>query len=709
MNRPSDTTWPSTAARMRARAAQAAREAREAAATAHEELERLRAELAAARSREAELEQAVPAAAASGLRVVFVSGEPDTPGHLYRVARPAEAAGAAGADVLVLRPEQVAAHCADITASDLLFIWRAPWDPSTEAAVAAARAGGARVVFDVDDLMIDPDLAREDVIDGIRSQSFAAADVRAHYARLRTTMSQADFCLASTDELATHMRRHALPTLVLPNGFDAATLAASRLALRRHRAGPADSLLRVGYASGSRTHQRDFAQAAGAVARVLRERPDCRLVLFRAPGQGPNTLDLHEFPAFDGLEAQIEWREMVPLARLPAELARCDVNIAPLEAGNPFCEAKSELKLFEAGLVEVPTIASPTAPFRRAIEHGRNGFLAASPDDWYAALDQLLDDPAVGRRVGRAAYLDTLWQRGPERREALVAAILAQVQGGPAGARAFELELHRAAQPRQLPIVPEGETLFLADALGPAEVCVIVPLYNYAHFVGEALESVRRQTLGALDLVVVDDCSTDDGLAVALDWAERHQARFNRIEVRRNARNSGLGLTRNAGFAAAETAFVLPLDADNRLHPPCCERLLAEAKASGAAFAYPVIQQFGEASGLLGSLAYVPARLIGVPYIDAMALIRLAAWAGAGGYSATRLGWEDYEFWCRLAERGMHGVQVAGEPLAEYRVHGGSMLRAITETAAVKPQVLAEMARQHPWLSLVDAAPRDAS
>ncbi len=689
-------------ARMRASAAAAAREAREAAAAAHEELDTVRAELETLRRREAALERAAQAAGQQR-RLAFLSGEPDTPGHLYRVERPAEAARALGATVLVLRLEDVEAKLDEIAASDLLLIWRAAWDQNVATAIASARAGAVRIVFDLDDLMIEPDLAREDIIDGIRSQSLAAADVRGHYERMRTTMLAADFCLASTDELATHIRRHAKPTLVLPNGFDAPTLAAARLAVRAQRAGPADSFLRIGYAAGSRTHQRDFSHAAEAVAGILRRRAECRLVLFRAPG-GRDALDLHEFPSFAGIEDRVEWRDIVPVQQLPAELVRFDVNIVPLEQHNPFCEAKSELKFFEAALVEVPTVASATGPLRRAIEPGRTGYLASTPEAWHAALAALLDDPEARRRVGRAAYLDVLWRHGPERRAEWFAAVLDQVQGGRAAARAFELELHRAAAARPVPVVPDGETLFLSDALGGAEVCVIVPLYNYAHHIEEALESVRQQTLAALDLVVVDDCSTDDGLAVVLAWAERHQARFNRVEVRQNAKNMGLGLTRNAGFAAAETPFVLPLDADNRLRPRACERLLAEAKSSGAAFVYPVIREFGESTGRLGTLPYAPARLIGVPYIDAMALVRVAAWAGAGGYCATRLGWEDYDFWCRLAERGMHGSRVAGEPLAEYRVHAASMLRSVTETPKAKPRVLAEMARRHPWLSLVDAA-----
>jgi glycosyltransferase involved in cell wall biosynthesis len=637
----------------------------------------------------------------SALRMVWLSGEPDTPGHIYRVARPVEAAAAAGAQVSSMRLADVSLHRDEIDCADAIVIWRGAWDANVAVATETAQRHGATLLFDLDDLMTEPDLARVEIIDGIRTQNLTEESVHGHYARVRDTMVAADFCLAATDELAQHMRRYGKPTLVLPNGFDFELLRGARGAARRRRQATEDGLIRIGYATGTRTHQRDLAQAADAIAHVLRERPHCRLVLFA--DRGP-MIDIAEFPALQGLEDRIEWRQLVAPPSLPEELARFDINIIPLELGNPFCEAKSELKFFEAALVDVCTIASPTGPLRRAIEHGCTGWLASGSAEWQAGLLQLVDDPALRRRLGRAAYLDVLWRFGPERRAELMASVVEQLRGGRVAARAFELEVHRAAAPRVMPRLPETATIFEADALVESELTVIVPLYNYARFVTEALDSVWAQTLEPLELVVIDDCSTDASLEVAVAWARRHAARFNRLLVLRNLANSGLGVTRNAGFAAAETRFVLPLDADNRLLPECCARLLDEARRSGAAFTYPVIREFGDSSDLVGVYPYSPARLIGGNYVDAMAIVSTAAWAAVGGYGDTRYGWEDYDFWCRMAERGLFGQQLAGTPLAEYRVHGSSMLRSITDTPSIKQRVIREMHRRHSWLSIATAA-----
>ncbi len=635
------------------------------------------------------------------LRIVFVSGETGTPGEVYRIARFARAAEQAGARTLVLPFEQVPAQREKLVDADIVFIWRAAWTAEIEVAVESARQVGAKLVFDVDDLMVEPDLARADIIDGIRTLNVPVEALRGHYTRMRDTMANCEFCLTTTEELAWHIRRHALPTLVLPNGFDRAVLQLSRHVARRRRMGGSDGLVRLGYAAGSRTHQRDFAQIAPAVARVLRERPECRLVLFKSPIDTLPVVDIVEFPDLAGLEARIEWRDMVKLEWLPEEIGRFDINLAPLEAGNAFCEAKSELKYFEAALVDVCTVASPTGPFRRAIAHGRTGFLAATQDEWYETLNLLAGNAELRHQIARAAYVDVLWPYGPEQRAEAVASILQQIRGGASAARAFARDIRAA--PRLPPDIPKSRFLYESDRLGDSDVTVIVPLYNYAQHVVEALESVRAQTLAPLDLLIVDDCSTDASPDVARQWAERHAKHFNRVAVIGNEANAGLGLARNAGFAAAETPYVLPLDADNRLLPECCATLLRHADSSGAAFVYPIIREFGESDRVRKPFPYAPARLIGVPHIDAMALVSVAAWARVGGYSATRLGWEDYDFWCRMAEAGLNGLQVPGEPLAEYRVHAGSMLLAITEAADTKPQVIADMTRAHPWLALVDA------
>ena len=246
------------------------------------------------------------------------------------------------------------------------------------------------------------------------------------FQRVRRTMLQADFCTAPTRPLADLMGGFHKPVEVIPNGFNEETCLRSRNAMAAQRP---DGLVRIGYAGGTRTHQKDFARASSALAQILRRHSHTRLVLFHAKSAEAETpcLNIGEFPELQGLESRIEWRQMVPLRNLPEELARFDINLAPLETGNIFCEAKSELKFFEAALVEVPTVASPTAPFKAAIAHGKTGFLADGKQEWFECLDRLVKQKDLRDKIGRCAFQNILRRYGPEQRSALVRSVLIRV------------------------------------------------------------------------------------------------------------------------------------------------------------------------------------------------------------------------------------------------------------------------------------------
>jgi glycosyltransferase involved in cell wall biosynthesis len=632
--------------------------------------------------------------------LMYISGEPDTPGHFYRILRQVDAAISCGFDATWMRGDEVLHRLAEVSHADVLIIWRARYSEVAQA-IDIMRSRGKKIVFDIDDLMIVPDLARQEIIDGIRSRGLSENQVKEHYTDIQQTMTMADACFVTTDELGYYTRLAGKTTFLLPNGFDQSIHDKSRLAMRRWRRAKQDDYIRIGYAAGSRTHQRDLGVAIEAVAKILLHNPSCRFVLFKTPGHHSTTLiDIEEYSVLRGLEDKIEWRNLQPLSELPEEMARFDINIAPLEVDNPFCEAKSELKFVEAALVDVPTVASPTQPFRRVIHHGKNGFLASTSQDWYHSLQALVASAAFRTTVGKQAYVTAMSRFGPLRRAEDVSRTLRQLSGGRAGATAFALNARDSLLQCVDPIVLDSETIFDSDRLLTASVSVIIPLFNYEGYIEEALDSVFAQTLDLLDLIIIDDRSTDDSLKIADAWVRTHAHRFNRVRVIRHLDNYGLGLSRNSGFDAAETAFILPLDADNRLRPRCCEALLQAIKKNSAAYAYATIQSFGDSNRLISNLPYEPQRFTAGNYIDAMALVSKEAWFMVGGYNRMRpAGWEDYDLWCRMAESGLLG-EWHPEILADYRVHSASMMQK--ETLANYQQLMDNFSRSHPWTSLVD-------
>ncbi len=390
------------------------------------------------------------------------------------------------------------------------------------------------------------------------------------------------------------------------------------------------------------------------------------------------------------------------MSELPREYASFDINIAPLEVGNRYCEAKSELKYFEAALAGVPTVASPTQPFVDAIRAGQTGFLASSHEEWYARLKDLIQDPALRTSIANNAYREVLWLYGPENRTLLVTKLVNQLLA-PVNIRGqlFSVDTQGG---RTIPLpevqAADYEILYQSKRRDISRVSVVIPVFNYANYLPEALASVLAQSARDIDVVVVDDQSTDDSVIVAERWLRQNARHFNFVALLQNRENSKLGRSRNVGISFADTEFYLPLDPDNLLLPDCIEKSLEYLDRTGAAFAYPTIEVFGECTGTMGSFEFDPTLLQCGNYIDAMAMVRKACWIAVGGYSALDpVGWEDYDLWCKLTERGLFGVRVQ-DVIARYRVHGSSMLRTITELPANKPLVVMDLNNRHPWLGL---------
>ena len=357
-------------------------------------------------------------------RVLFVAGIEGAPLR-YRARLPAEALATLGlaTDVRHYRDPQLLELGGR---ADVVVFYRVPATVQVLELIEALHGAGVPCAFDVDDLIFDPAIGPEIPALRLLPPDEAALWVQG-VERYRTTMEACDAYIGSTAMLVDHAAEvTGLASHRFDNGVGLLLARRCDAEVRRsRRPGP----VRLGYLSGTTTHDEDWFHVQAAVIEVLDRHPDVELWL---GGHLP------AIPELDRFGARVVRLAFLPWYELPAVLRDLDVNLAPLAPGSRFNEAKSAIKWLEAALCATPTVASPTGPFRDAITDGASGRLANDHTEWVDALDDLVGDEVARARMGSLARRQALLGWSPalqgRRYRAILAAIVA---AGPRPARAI--------------------------------------------------------------------------------------------------------------------------------------------------------------------------------------------------------------------------------------------------------------------------------
>jgi glycosyltransferase involved in cell wall biosynthesis len=203
---------------------------------------------------------------------------------------------------------------------------------------------------------------------------------------------------------------------------------------------------------------------------------------------------------------------------------------------------------------------------------------------------------------------------------------------------------------------------------GRPKVSVIVTGYNLAQYLPDTFESVAAQTMTDYELIVVDDCSTDDTAAVV-------KASKGAWYVR-TPHNLGLSGARNFGFQHAKGKYVLFLDADDQLTPNALDTLSdALDRDTSIHIAYGALDLVNHEGGERRAGGWPSgdyswhgqlAHLNQLPYC---AMMRRSVLERSGGYRARDWRAEDASFWARVTSFGFRAAKVTDDPILVYRLH----------------------------------------
>ena len=194
------------------------------------------------------------------------------------------------------------------------------------------------------------------------------------------------------------------------------------------------------------------------------------------------------------------------------------------------------------------------------------------------------------------------------------------------------------------------------------DVAVVIPCHDHGRFLAEAVDSVRRQTRPAAELVVVDDGSSDLYTRQALAAIERDGVRVVRTA------NRGAAAARNHGIRLTRSPYLVTLDADDALEPAYIEDTARRLDGDpGLGFVSTAYRAFGEASYVWTPPAcdLVTALAEGSAHVASM--FRRDVWEAVGGFDETLRTAEDLELWIAAMARGFRG-DVLPDPLLRVRV-----------------------------------------
>lgn len=471
----------------------------------------------------------------SVMTVGWVHNATDLMTHKYRVHNYSSELEKHGIRSIVILQDDF--KDANLDNLDVVVLCRVAGNDDFNAKVKTFKSTGGIVIFDIDDLIFDPNLILNirhiaDRDDLSRRQHISAAE------RLKKTMLCADYATTSTFALKKEVGRFGLPTYIIPNNLPKEEIARANQLVEASQA-KINLYTRIGYFSGTATHEYDFLECSDALYELMEEHEN---IQFMVVGKLET---VRRFKKFGSRFIQLD---LMPYEEMLECLATTHINLAPLEYRNRFTQGKSELKIFEAALFGIPTVASPTASYGGIVQNKINGFLAYCKEDWKRYIKQLFEDKLLRKKIGETAK-DTIASRYYIPTVANEYAALLN---------AIRLGTVRSPSVRPYPAVNNSL---------PA-ISVVSIIYRKEREVWYFLESLRHQDFELkYEIVLVDDCCPGETAAMVRVFEQTVMplADSNKnmtIKVIKNESNKGNCYSRNYGVINSEGEIVVIVDAD---------------------------------------------------------------------------------------------------------------------------------------------------
>jgi len=272
------------------------------------------------------------------------------------------------------------------------IFFRCPITETVKDFILKAKENHKTVLFDIDDLVIDT--VYTDKIKYVQSMPKKEKELYDEGVdRMQSVLRMCDAAITTTERLAEELKRY-VPEVYINRNTASERMVELSFEAINHKKRKEDNYIKIGYFSGSITHNDDILMILPVLERILSENENVQLHFV---GELDIPLELKPFENRIVAHKFMRWEE------LPQYIASMDINIAPLE-DTIFNEAKSENKWVEAALVKVPTIASKVGAMDRMIEHNKTGMLCSNNEEWYNSLVSLIQDTNKRKAIAERAH-----------------------------------------------------------------------------------------------------------------------------------------------------------------------------------------------------------------------------------------------------------------------------------------------------------------
>ena len=275
----------------------------------------------------------------------------------------------------------------------IIIFYRCPWTPKVGESIKLAIILNKKVLFDIDDLIIDTKYT--EMIPYIKTLSSKKKKIYDNgVKRIGKTLKLCEGAITTTKALAKELKNYIPIVFINKNVASEEMWKLSKTALTKKKNSKKNNIIIIGYFSGSITHNSDLEMIWPALKKILNKFDNVQLLL---TGELTFPNFLNEFPKKILYQKFIDWRE------LPELISNVDINIVPIE-NTIFNAAKSENKWVEAALVKVPTVASNFGAFKQVIHNNETGLLCTNINDWYISLKTLIINEGLRKKIGENAY-----------------------------------------------------------------------------------------------------------------------------------------------------------------------------------------------------------------------------------------------------------------------------------------------------------------